>query len=326
MSSGEVLYEVRGLTKVFSAGFFRTTKIYALNNVSFDVNRGEVLSIVGESGSGKSTLLKILLKVLPPTSGAIRFMGRDLREWDPKPYWKRVQAVLQDPYASFNPFYKVDRTLELAAKHYRPDVPEAERPKLIREALEFVGLRPEEVLGKYPHQFSGGQLQRIMIARALIVEPDVLLADEPVSMIDASLRANILNLLYKLKRDRGLTVLFVTHDLSLASYIADRILVLYKGEVVEYGDVDRVYSRPSHPYTQLLMRSIPLISRKWTGKITTVTIEYKTGYIPGCVFADRCPLARDVCRSQKPALRPIEQDHLVACHYAAEAAKSWGGL
>ena len=326
MSEGEPVYNVRNLTKVFSAGFFRTSKIYALNNVSFDVNKGEVLSIVGESGSGKSTLLKVLLKVLPPTGGTIKFMGVDLDKWDLKEYWKRVQAVLQDPYASFNPFYKVDRVLELAAKRYRHDVPEAERPKLIRESLEFVGLRPDDVLGKYPHQLSGGQLQRIMIARALIIEPEVLLADEIVSMIDASLRANVLNLLYKLKKDRGLTVLFVTHDLSLASYIADKILVLYKGEIVEYGNVDSVYSKPMHPYTQLLMKSIPLISRKWSERITTVTIEYKMGYIKGCVFADRCPMARDVCRSQKPRLVEAEPGHWVACHFYQEAAGSWKGI
>ncbi|MGC9071297.1 MAG: ABC transporter ATP-binding protein [Acidilobus sp.] len=325
MGSGESLYEVEGLTKVFSTGFFRTTRIYALNNIAFDVREGEVLSIVGESGSGKSTLLKILLKVEKPTSGTVLYRGAPLEDWDNRRYWKEVQAILQDPYSSFNPFYRVSRPLYMAAKTYMPEASEADRLKAIREALDFVGLDPNEVLYKYPHQLSGGQLQRLMIARALVIRPRVLLADEPVSMIDASLRANILNLLFKLKTEQGMSVLFVTHDLSLASYIADRILVLYKGEIMEYGDVEAVYSRPSHPYSQLLMKSIPLVTKKWTGRVTTTTIEFKTGYIRGCVFADRCPIARDICKGMKPALKEVEPGHSVSCHYAAESAKSWKG-
>jgi peptide/nickel transport system ATP-binding protein len=320
--NGEELYEVKGLTKVFSTGFFRTTRIYALNNISFDLKEGEVLSIVGESGSGKSTLLKILMKVERPTSGTILYRGRPLERWDNREYWREVQAVLQDPYSSFNPFYRVERPLYMAAKTYMPSASEAERTKAIRESLEFVGLDPDETLGKYPHQLSGGQLQRIMIARALLIKPRVLLADEIVSMIDASLRANVLNLLYKLKTEAGVSVLFVTHDLGLASYIADRILVLYKGEIMEYGDVDSVYSRPAHPYTQLLMKSIPRITSRWRDRITTTTIEFKTGYIKGCVFADRCPFARDYCRSNKPTLKEVEPGHWASCHYALEALKS----
>ncbi|MGC8973718.1 MAG: ABC transporter ATP-binding protein [Thermoproteus sp.] len=313
MSSGERIYEVRDLTKVFATGFLRTVNILALDGVSFDVNEGEILSIVGESGSGKTTLLRILLKALEPTSGEIKYRGRPLREWRTRDYWREVQAVLQDPYSSFNPFYRVDRILHKTLQKYRPELSEADRTKLIEETLTFVGLTPRDVMGKYPHQFSGGQLQRISIARALLIQPKVLLADEPVSMIDASLRVSVLNLLHEIREKMGLTVLFITHDMGLASYIGDKILVLYKGLMVEYGPVDAVFGKPLHPYTQLLLSSVPRIKERWGSKITSVTIEFSLAG-RGCPFADRCPYATETCRNVKPRIVEAEKQHLVACH------------
>ncbi|MGC8582694.1 MAG: ABC transporter ATP-binding protein [Thermoproteus sp.] len=313
MSSGERIYEVRDLTKVFATGFLRTVNILALDGVSFDVNEGEILSIVGESGSGKTTLLRILLKALEPTSGEIKYRGRPLREWRTRDYWREVQAVLQDPYSSFNPFYRVDRILHKTLQKYRPELSEADRTKLIEETLTFVGLTPRDVMGKYPHQFSGGQLQRISIARALLIQPKVLLADEPVSMIDASLRVSVLNLLHEIREKMGLTVLFITHDMGLASYIGDKILVLYKGLMVEYGPVDAVFGKPLHPYTQLLLSSVPKVKERWGSKITSVTIEFSLAG-RGCPFADRCPYATETCRNVKPRIVEAEKQHLVACH------------
>ncbi|AEA12783.1 ABC-type dipeptide/oligopeptide transport system, ATPase component [Thermoproteus uzoniensis 768-20] len=313
MSSGERIYEVRDLTKVFVTGFLRTVNILALDGVSFDVNEGEILSIVGESGSGKTTLLRILLKALEPTSGEIKYRGRPLKEWRTRDYWREVQAVLQDPYSSFNPFYRVDRILHKTLQKYRPELSEADRTKLIEETLTFVGLTPRDVVGKYPHQFSGGQLQRISIARALLIQPKVLLADEPVSMIDASLRVSVLNLLHEIREKMGLTVLFITHDMGLASYIGDKILVLYKGLMVEYGPVDAVFGKPLHPYTQLLLSSVPKVKERWGSRITSVTIEFSLAG-RGCPFADRCPYATETCRSVKPKVVEAEKQHLVACH------------
>lgn len=308
-----MIYRVEGLTKVFSSGFLRTVKIRALDDVSFEVEEGEVLSIVGESGSGKSTLLRILLKAIPPTSGEVEYRGRPLRSWKPLEYWREVQAVLQDPYSSFNPFYPIDRILYKTLDKYRPELSEAEKAKAVSEALEAVGLSARDVVGKYPHQFSGGQLQRISIARALLVNPKVLLADEVVSMIDASLRVSVLNTLHDIREKMGMTMLFVTHDMGLASYIGDRVLVLYKGHAVEYGPAEAVFSKPLHPYTQMLLASVPRVRERWRERITNVTIEFSLAG-SGCPFADRCPYATEVCRTTRPRRVEAEKNHYVACH------------
>ncbi|MEZ0248645.1 MAG: ABC transporter ATP-binding protein [Thermoproteus sp.] len=308
-----VLYEVEGLTKIFTSGFFRTTKIYALSDVNFNVNEGEVLSIVGESGSGKSTLLKVMMRILEPTAGRVIYRGKDLRAWKPLDYWKEVQAVLQDPYSSFNPFYRVERTLNKTLERLKPELPESEKRKVIEETLRFVGLNPRDVLGRYPHQFSGGQLQRISIARALLIQPRVLLADEPVSMIDASLRVSVLNLLHEIREKMGMTIFFITHDMGLASYIGDKIAVLYKGMMVEYGSVSDVFNKPLHPYTQMLLSSVPKLRERWSTRITSITIEFSQTH-KGCPFADRCPYATETCRNVRPKVIEAEKGHMVACH------------
>ncbi|GAB6946767.1 ABC transporter ATP-binding protein [Vulcanisaeta sp. JCM 16161] len=314
----ELIYEVKDLTKIFETGFFRTSKIVALNDVTFNVNKGDVLSIVGESGSGKSTLAKILLKLEKPTSGKILYKGIDLSEIDNRRYWREVQAVFQDPYASFNPVHKVDHVLKAPLKNYFNHLSERDIYNRIKETLEFVGLRASETLGKYPHQFSGGQLQRIMIARALLVDPEVLIADEPVSMIDASLRIEILNLLHDINAKRGITILFITHDLSLASYISNKILVLYRGEIMEYGDSEEIIENPLHPYTQLLMSSIPQIDRKFNRKLEIELEKIEEINLVGCVFQPRCPYARDICINTKPKITSVKPNHLVRCHLYGE--------
>lgn len=315
----ELVYEVKNLTKVFEAGFFRTSKIVALNDVTFNVNKGDILSIVGESGSGKSTLAKILLKLEKPTSGKILYKGVDLSEVDNRRYWREVQAVFQDPYASFNPVHRIDRTLKAPLKNYFNHLSERDIYSRIKEVLEFVGLKPEETLGKYPHQFSGGQLQRIMIARALLVDPEVLIADEPVSMIDASLRIEILNLLHDINVKRGITILFITHDLSLASYISNKILVLYRGEIMEFGDSEEVVENPLHPYTQLLMSSIPQVDRRFDRKLEIEFEKIEEVNLVGCVFQPRCPYARSICINTKPKIISVKPNHSVRCHLYGES-------
>lgn len=264
-----VLVEVSNLIKVFEAGFVRKRRIVAVNNISFSIREGEIVSLVGESGSGKTTTARILLRLTPPTSGNVYFEGRDI--WrdlkssrDIVDYWKKVHAVFQDPYASYNPFYTIDRILNQALKliDIAPDTPEAQ--KLINESLTYVGLQPNEVLGKYPHQLSGGQRQRIMIARCWLLKPKLIIADEPVSMVDASIRGAIIKLFMNMRDDYGTSVIFITHDLGLAYYVSDRILVMYKGRIVDEGKPDELLKNPKHEYTINLVSSVPTLYRKWS--------------------------------------------------------------
>ncbi|MEM0027025.1 MAG: ATP-binding cassette domain-containing protein [Ignisphaera sp.] len=262
------LVEVRGLTKVYEAGFIRKRRIVAVDNVSFDIREGEIVSLVGESGSGKTTTAKILLRLLPPTSGVVKFQGKDIwREINSKDelrdYWKKVHAVFQDPYASYNSFYTVDRVLNQALNLIGIDPRSNEGKKLVREALSYVGLVPDDVLGKYPHQLSGGQRQRLMIARCWLLKPKLILADEPVSMIDASMRGAIIKLFMNLRDDYGTSTVFITHDMGLAYYVSDRILVMYKGKIVDEGPPDEIVKSPKHEYTKLLLSSVPTLYRKW---------------------------------------------------------------
>ncbi|MEM4788355.1 MAG: ABC transporter ATP-binding protein [Ignisphaera sp.] len=263
------LLETKNLTKVFEVGFVRRKRIVAVDKVSFVVNEGEVISLVGESGSGKTTTARMILRLLPPTEGSILFEGKDIwrdlnNHRDIVEYWKKVHAVFQDPYASYNPFYTIDRVLKQAIKLINIEPNSSEGEKLIREALIYVGLQPEEVLGKYPHQLSGGQRQRIMIARCWLLKPKLIIADEPVSMIDASLRGAIVELFMRMKDDYRTSIIFITHDLGLAYYVSDRILVMYKGRIVDEGSPDELLKNPKHEYTKKLLESIPTLYKKWS--------------------------------------------------------------
>ncbi|MCD5401218.1 ATP-binding cassette domain-containing protein [candidate division NPL-UPA2 bacterium] len=260
------MLKVHNLTKVYTSGFLNKKSVVAVDKISFDVHRGEIISLVGESGSGKTTTAQIILHLLQPTSGRVVFEGKSIwglkNKAELKKYWQKVQGIFQDPYASFNPMYKAERMLYQAFNLLdgSPD----NKKEIVGEALEAVGLRPGDVLGKYPHQLSGGQRQRLMIVRCHILRPKLILADEPVSMIDASGRAGLLQLFAELRDRYKTTIIFITHDLGLAYYMSDRILVMYKGRIVEEDIPEKILSHPQHPYTKKLIEDIPLIQRKWS--------------------------------------------------------------
>jgi peptide/nickel transport system ATP-binding protein len=254
------LLETRELTRLFGSG---DHAVRAVHGVSFAVKPGEIVAVVGESGSGKTTLGRMLLRLLDPTSGSIMFEGRDVtalrNSRQLKKYWQGVQAVFQDPFAAFNQFYTIKRVLGNALDVLDGRLGEKEKLAQVKKSLVEVGLDPEDVLDKWPHQLSGGQVQRVMIARALVVGPRVLVADEPTSMLDASLRVTVLNLLMDLRKQHDMTILFITHDLGQAYYVSDRILVMYQGKLVEQGPVEKVLSNPQHAYTKRLMADVPLL-------------------------------------------------------------------
>jgi ABC-type oligopeptide transport system ATPase subunit len=237
----------------------------ALRKVSFDLRPGEVISLIGESGSGKTTIGKILLRLVQPTSGTVTFDGKDIASYSGrglKDYYRHVQGVFQDPFSSYNPVYRADRVYDLVRSSYFPHVSDKEWSAKIEQALDAVALNPGDVLGKYPHQLSGGQQQRLLIARALLLDVKVLVADEIISMLDASTRVDVLNLLVKLKR-QGLAILFITHDLSLGNYVSDRTIILRHGAIVEMGATGKVFGNPQHDYTRMLLSAVPELHKKW---------------------------------------------------------------
>ncbi|MEM0381046.1 MAG: ABC transporter ATP-binding protein [Nitrososphaerota archaeon] len=261
------MLEVKNLSKVFTVGLFSRHRIEAVKNVSMNVSRGEIVSLVGESGSGKTTLCRMILRLLEPTSGSIKYDGVDVTRLKGKKlkwYWRKVHGVFQDPYASFHPFYRVEHIL-YQAFNLLPGLSEEEKKIRVHEALKMVGLNPEEVLGKYPHELSGGMRQRIAIARCFILDPELIVADEPVSMLDASTRVGIIKLFSDLRDRMNSSVIFVTHDIGLAYVVSDRVLIMYKGVIVEEGDPLTVMDNPSHPYTRRLREDVPLLYRKWEG-------------------------------------------------------------
>lgn len=310
---------LEGVSKVYRVGTFGWRKLQAVNDVSFDVHEQEIVSLIGESGSGKSTIGRMILRLIPITAGTIRFNGIDvttLKGPALKEYYRKVQGVFQDPFASYNPIFKADRIFKMVRDEFFPELSGREWHERVETALRSVGLNPPDVLNKYPHQLSGGQLQRFLIARALLLNIEFLVADEIISMLDASTRIDVLNLLADLKT-RGLSILFITHDLSLGYYISDRAVILYGGSVMEMGTTEKIYAQPLHPYTRMLMDSVPRLDKRWEkadGELKSKTTEI----LPGCIYYGRCPIASkdEGCRRQKPPLVEAEEDHLVACfHY-----------
>lgn len=264
MANQETILKVENLTKIFVSGLINVVTVTAVNNVSFTINKGEVVSLVGESGSGKSTTANIVLKLIPPTSGQVLLQGKDIFSIKKRTdFYKKVQVVFQDPYASFNLVYKIDRVLDNAFNLRKGSYSKQEKKEIIIETLSQIGLNADEVLGRYPHQLSGGQLQRFLLARVLIIKPILLIADEPTSMIDASSRAGILNLLEELRKTEKFSVLFITHDIAQAQYISNRVCVMKNGEIVEQGLNESVFGNPEHPYTQELLNSVPDLYHKW---------------------------------------------------------------
>jgi oligopeptide/dipeptide ABC transporter ATP-binding protein len=316
------LIELRDVTKSFGGGVLGRERLVALEPFSFaiDPDRPGITAVVGESGSGKTTLARLLLGLIEPTEGTVLYKGNDLRRLSAngrRDFRRDVQAIFQDPYEVYNPFYRVDHVLTTPVHKFRLAKSRAEGRRLIEEALRAVGLRPEEILGRYPHQLSGGQRQRIMVARALLLRPRVIVADEPVSMVDASLRATILGSLRKLHEELGISILYITHDLATAYQVADTILVMYRAAVVEAGDVELVVKTPQHPYTQLLIGSIPRVStvRDWAMEERQDRVV-ATG---GCKFADRCPAAMSRCIAAPPPLYKAAPRRAAACFLLDDA-------
>jgi peptide/nickel transport system ATP-binding protein len=256
------MLKLERVTKVYKVGVFGGRDLTAVRDVSFEVRPGEVVSLIGESGSGKTTIGKLVLRLASISGGAITLDGVDVGRRDLKDYYRKVQGVFQDPFSSYNPIFKADRVFAMVKDGYFPGVGVKEWRRRLDASLEAVRLDPGQVLHKYPHQLSGGQLQRLLIARALLLDIRLLVADEVISMLDASTRIDVLNLLADLKA-RGLGILFITHDLSLGNYVSDTTVILRRGAVVEMGPTDRVFGNPLHPYTKRLLASVPQLHRKW---------------------------------------------------------------
>lgn len=292
--------------------------VRAVQPVSFEIATGETLGVVGESGCGKSTLARMLVGLLEPTEGMIEIEGRALDNANPAEFGKLIQYVFQDPQSSLNPRKTIRQVMEAPLKLLH-GMSKPDRSKRISEIFESVNLR-EEFLDRYPHEFSGGQAQRIGIARALAANPRIMILDEPVSALDVSVQAQVLNLLAELKAKFSLTYLFITHDLAVVEAVSDRIIVLYFGSVVEVGKAEKIFGNPRHPYTKLLAESAPVVGRPLTAP------EQKETELPdpldpptGCPFAGRCPRATDLCRIEEPLLKPMGEDQLAACHHPLEA-------
>jgi len=312
--------EVRDLSKNFAVGgALHRSKVHAVEDVSFTLTPGRITALVGESGSGKSTVARLIARLYDPTSGSIVFDGGDVahvrRRRDVLEYRSQVQLIFQDPFGSLNPVKTVRHHLERPLRIHRV-VPSSKVDERVHDLLDTVGLvPPEEIARKYPHELSGGQRQRVAIARALAVEPKVVLADEPTSMLDVSIRIGILNLMLKLKEEHDLAFLYVTHDLASARYIADDILVMYAGQIVERGPVDQVLADPLHPYTRLLLAAVHgerIEDRRGSASAAVDPVE-------GCRFVSRCPLAVPVCSVMTPRLVEARPGQSARCHVTAPA-------
>lgn len=319
------LLEIRNATKVYGGGFLHTGPVtVALQDYSLtiDSSPASITTIAGESGSGKTTLANVVLGFTGLTSGQIFYKGTDIGTMDKRQlmeYRREVQAVFQDPYAVYNPFYRVKHIFDLVINNFKMASNRSEARDLIEDALNVVGMRGEEVLEKYPHQLSGGQRQRMMVARAYLLKPRLIVADEPVSMVDASLRAMILDIMLRLRDEQGISFLYITHDLSTAYQIGDRIYLLYQGQTAERGDTVQVIEDPKHPYVQLLINSIPVPdpSIKWGGdSVTSIDDEEMRGNVSsGCRFYPRCPHGMDRCLHQHPPLYTVGPGHHEAACY-----------
>ena len=323
------LVELKNVSKTFGTGWFGR-KTVALRDFSISIKEEApaITALVGESGSGKTTIARLMLGIIPPTTGQVLYRDKSvdsLSRSERRQFRRDVQVIFQDPFEVYNPFYKVDHALHLPVRKAGLASSRDEAVEIIEKTLRQVGLNPRDTLGRYPHQLSGGQRQRVMVARALLLNPKLIVADEPVSMVDASLRATILENLRELNTEFGISIIYITHDLTTAYEISERIVVLYRGIVAEQGDVVPVVENPEHPYTQLLVGSIPMpdpdqrwqsgleiVSPSAEGNVDTMGADYA-----GCQFVDRCPHAMDICK-QTPPLYETAPNRIVACHLYSE--------
>lgn len=314
----EKLFEVHNLTKSFPRAGGKSFK--AVDSVSFDIYEGETLGIVGESGCGKTTCGRTVIGLYPRTEGSVLYRGRDVHKMSRSEYFdytKHAQTVFQDPYTSLNPRMKVLDIIAEGIDIHHMAKNRQERTQQVYELLDLVGLNREHAQ-RYIHEFSGGQRQRICIARALAVNPEFLLCDEAISALDVSIQAQIVNLFVKLQRQKKLTYMFIAHDLTMVRYISERVGVMYLGSIVELGNADKVYERPLHPYTQILIAAVPIADPDAEAKRSRVQLNGEAvgsgGVEAGCKFCTRCPYAMERCKQEKPELREAEQGHWAACH------------
>jgi peptide/nickel transport system ATP-binding protein len=320
------LLEARGLTRHFRIGGVRGQTLHAVDDVDLVIAEREIVALVGESGSGKSTVARLLAMAYRPTAGEVLFRGRRLAQLksrrDVLSYRGEVPMVFQDPFSSLNPVHTIGYTLRRGLKLHRSSLGRSEREVEAERVLEVVGLvPPKRVLAKYPHEMSGGQRQRIGFAQALSYQPKLILADEPVSMLDVSIRVGLLNLMVNLRESEGLSLLYITHDIASARYIADRVLVMYAGHVVEQGPTEAVLHQPAHPYTQLLLSAVP--DPKAPISVTPVEVGEPPKVVdpgPGCRFRWRCPYAQEICATTTPLLVPAGVRHEAACHFVGKLA------
>jgi peptide/nickel transport system ATP-binding protein len=321
--TGAPLLEVRHLTKYFPvSALVKTRQVHAVEDVSFAVESGQVVALVGESGSGKSTTIRLISRLIPPTVGEILFRGSDVLKTEQKQaslaYRRQVQMIFQDPFSSLNAVYTIEHHLARPLIIHKIAQNRRDLQQRIFELLAVVGLDPApEIARRYPHQLSGGQRQRVAIARALAVEPKLILADEPISMLDVSIRMGILNLIEQLKEERGIAYLYITHDLASARYIGDEIMVMYAGHMVEGGSCEEIMGHPSHPYTQLLLSAVPdphAGLRTQKGIAARGEVPSLIDPSPGCLFAARCPRAMEICRQVMPGPTEVTTGHWVRCY------------
>lgn len=316
------LLEINHVSKIFRiGGMLMGKKLVAVDDVSLEIDAGKpvILSIVGESGCGKSTLCKMILRLHKPDMGDIKLLGNaysDKKSYDPKRFKLDVQPIFQNPFETFSARKPVDSYLFNTALRLGICKTRDEAEKLIDETLRNVGMSLEVVRGKYPTQFSGGELQRVSIARALITRPKLIIADEPVAAIDASMKMNIVNLFKELKEKYNVSFIYITHDLSTAYYVSDYIATLYRGGLIEYGPAKSIMDEPAHPYTELLMNAVPRVGDKWDESMAMPDMEDKEYAITYCKFAPRCPYATDECRKKRPEMIELGNQRKVLCFHS----------
>ena len=325
--SNHAILEVKNLKVNFDVSsegdmpWTKAKKLQAVNDISFSLHAGETLGIVGESGCGKSTLARAIVKMVPAESGEVVWLGNDLlglSNAETRPYRKQIQMIFQDPLASLNPRMNIGEIIAEPLRTHYPKTPESDIQARVSDVMSKVGLL-DNLMNRYPHEFSGGQCQRIGIARALILKPKLIICDEPVSALDVSIQAQVVNLLMDLQEEMDLALIFIAHDLSVVKHISTKIMVLYLGNMVELANSEDIYKSPSHPYTQALISAVPIPDPSIEKNKNLIMIE---GDLPspinppsGCVFRTRCQKAQDICSQEKPEFKEVSSSHEVACHF-----------